>query len=51
MSDDGKGATKTGYKFEYASTGRAMCKGQLLYFVESMDLRERCNMALCLLQS
>jgi len=26
MADDG-GGTKAGYKFEYASTGRAMCKG------------------------
>ncbi|KIM33089.1 hypothetical protein M408DRAFT_326744 [Serendipita vermifera MAFF 305830] len=27
MSDDGKAATKTGYKLEYSSTARAMCKG------------------------
>jgi len=27
MSDDGGGRAKAGYKFEYASTGRAMCKG------------------------
>lgn len=39
MADDG--AKKGGYKFDYATTARAMCKGKLPYFSYNIALQPR----------